>query len=117
MAQSNKGSRAGVLEAECTEQLARFFPELKTMRVPAELTLLRASQAAAQENVVVEFGGVEHAIFLAKLPLEYNDKVRMHTHGQDGAFEASVVGMQFDEGQKAIAVRFRRGSCNWVTKT
>jgi len=64
----------------------------------------------------VEFGGPEHAIFLSNLPLEFDDRVRIEATGEGQPAEANVVGVQYHEGRKAVAVRFLQGSCDWVMK-
>jgi hypothetical protein len=62
----------------------------------------------------VEFGGPEHAIFLSTLPLEFDDRVRIEATGERRSAEATVVGVQYHEGRKAVAVRFLHGLCDWV---
>ena len=57
-----------------------------------------------REAVVVEFGGPEHAIFLSTLPLEFDDRVRIEANGEGRPTEATVVGVQYHEGRKAVAV-------------
>jgi hypothetical protein len=62
----------------------------------------------------VKFSGPEHAIFLSTLPLEFDDRVRLEATGQGRPAEATVVGMQYHEGRKAVAVRFLQSPCDWV---
>jgi len=62
----------------------------------------------------VEFGDPEHAIFLSTLPLEFDDRVRIKATGEGQPAEANVVGVQYQEGRKAVAVRFLHGPCDWV---
>jgi hypothetical protein len=62
----------------------------------------------------VEYGGPELAIFLSTLPLEFDDHVRIEAGGEGRTTEASVVGVQYHEGRKAVAVRFLQGPCDWV---
>jgi hypothetical protein len=48
------------------------------------------------------------------LPLEFDDRVRIETDGEGQPALATVVGMQYHEGRKAVAVRFSQGPCDWV---
>jgi hypothetical protein len=103
-------------EQNCAEQLARFFPQLRAVRVPVQVTSLRSGATPLREASVVEFGGTEHAIFLSSLPLEFDDRVRLEA-AQDGRpAEATVIAVQYHEGRKAVAVRFSQSPCDWVTQ-
>jgi hypothetical protein len=101
-------------DQDCAEQLARFFPQARRVRIPVQVTALRGGRTSLREAAVVEFGGPEHAIFLSNLPLEFDDHVRIDTDGEGRPAEASVVGVQYHEGRKAVAVRFLQGPCDWV---
>jgi hypothetical protein len=101
-------------EQDCAEQLARFFPQARRVRIPVHITALRGGRTGLQEAAVVEFGGPEHAIFLSTLPLEFDDHVRVDATGEGRPAEATVVGVQYREGRKAVAVRFIQGPCDWV---
>ena len=102
-------------ELGCTEQLARFFPKLPAVKIPARVAPLRASsRARLQESVVVEYGSEEYAIFLSTLPLEFADHVRVTRDGGGHSAEASVIALQYHEGRKAVAVRFLDGPCEWM---
>ena len=108
------GARIG--EQSCAERLARFFPRARAVRVPVQITALRAGSARFREATVVEFGGLEHAIFLSSLPLEFDDRVRIERDRKGGTAEATVIAVQYHEGNKAVAVRFVNGACAWVTQ-
>ena len=101
-------------QQDCAEQLARFFPQARPVRVPVQVTALRGGRTSLREAVVVEFGGPEHAIFLSTLPLEFDDRVRIEATVEGRPAEATVVGVQYHEGRKAVAVRFLHGPCDWV---
>jgi hypothetical protein len=103
-------------EKSCAEQLARFFPRATAVRIPVQITALRAGSARLREATVVEFGGSEHAIFLSSLPLEFDDKVRIERERNGGTADAKVIAVQYHEGRKAVAVRFLQGPCAWVTQ-
>lgn len=102
-------------KAECTEQLARFFPNLPAVRIPVNVTPRRVGQASLQEATVLEFGTAEYAIFLSKLALEFDDRVRIAREGGGRSVEATVIALQYQEGRKAVAVRFLEGPCEWMT--
>jgi hypothetical protein len=103
-------------QLDCAEQLARFFPHANRMRMPVQVTALRAGKAKLREATVVEFGGEQHAIFLSTLPLEFDDRVRIERDRQGCTADATVVAVQYHEGRKAVAVRFLQGPCSWVTQ-
>jgi hypothetical protein len=103
-------------EQECAEQLARFFPGAKAVRTPVEVMLLRPGKTRLHEATVLEFGGSENAIFLSTLPVEFDDRVRLDAGRKGCTAEAAVIAVQYYEGRKAVAVRFLRGSRNWVTQ-
>jgi len=107
---------ATVTEQGCAERLARFFPSASRVHVPVQITALRAGSSRLREATVVEFGGLEHAIFLSCLPLEFDDRVRIERDRNGGTAEATVIAVQYHEGRKAVAVRFRPGPCAWVTQ-
>ena len=112
----SSGATLTASEQSCAEQLARFFPRASAVRVPVQVTSLRGGATRLREATVVEFGGTEHAIFVSTLPLEFDDLVRLENDRKGSAAEASVVAVQYHEGRKAVAVRFLRGPCDWVTK-
>jgi hypothetical protein len=103
-------------EQDCAEQLARFFPQARPVQIRVRVTAPRGGTTTLRENAVLEFGGAEHAIFLSNLPLEFDDRVRIEATGEGRAAEATVVGVQYHEGHKAVAVRFLQGPCDWVVK-
>ena len=101
-------------ERECTEQLARFFPKLPAVRIPVRVIPLRSGQFRPQEATVVEFGTQDYAIFLSKLALEFDDRVRLVRDGGGRPAEAAVIALQYHEGRKAVAVRFLDRPCEWM---
>jgi hypothetical protein len=111
----SSGATLTASEQNCAEQLARFFPRASAVRVPVHVTSLRGGATRLREATVVEYGGSDHAIFVSTLPLEFGDLVRLENGRKGSAAEASVVAVQYHEGRKAVAVRFLRGSCDWVT--
>jgi hypothetical protein len=103
-------------EENCAEQLARFFPQVRPVRVPVQVIPLRSGATQLRESSVVEFGDTAHAIFLSNLPLEFDDRVRLENVQDGRAAEATVIAVQYHEGRKAVAVRFLQSSCDWVTQ-
>jgi hypothetical protein len=110
----SNGAALTASELSCAEQLARFFASAKPIRIPVQVTSLRAGSARLREATVVEFGCSQHAIFLSTLPLEFDDRVRVERNETGGATEAAVVAVQYHEGRKAVAVRFLQGNSDWV---
>jgi len=67
-----------------------------------------------QERTVLEYGTAECAIFVSSLPLEFADRVRVERDGGGRPVEAAVIALQYQEGRKAVAVRFLEGPCEWM---
>ncbi len=103
-------------EKSCAEQLARFFPQARAVRVPVQVTSPRGGATNLREATIVEFSSTQHAIFLSTLPLEFGDQVRLEARPQGYQAEATVDAVQYHEGHKAVAVRFLQGTCDWMMK-
>jgi hypothetical protein len=103
-------------EHDCAEQLARFFPHAVSVRIPVQVTALRGGSLQLREATVVEFAAPDFAIFASTLPLEFDDRVRLERHQTGPTADATVVAVQYHEGRKAVAIRFRPGPCEWVTQ-
>jgi hypothetical protein len=101
-------------QQSCTEQLARFFPGVAAVRLPVQVTALRGGATRLREASVVEFAGLEHAILVSSLPLEFDDKVRLEGSRKAYTADATVVAVQYHGGQKAVAVKFLRGPNHWM---
>jgi hypothetical protein len=100
---------------DCTQQLARFFPDATPIRVPVQVTALRGGRAKLREAAILEYGDGQHAIFVSTLPLEFEDRLRIERDARRGANAfAVVVAVQYHEGRKAVAVKFTEGQCAWV---
>lgn len=100
-------------ERDCAEQLARFFPQLPPVRIPVRVSSFRSRKSSTQEATVVEFGTEDYAIFLSKLALEFDDRVRLVRDGGRPT-EATVIALQYHQGRKAVAVRFLERPCDWM---
>jgi hypothetical protein len=101
-------------EMGCAEQLGHFFPRAVAVRVPAQIKVARSSGADLRESTVLELADSEHAIFVSTLPLEFNDRIRLH--GDSNFVEATVVAVQYHDGRKAVAVKFDPRDGDWVSK-
>lgn len=96
-----------------TEQLARFFPDVRPIGLPALLT--RKGSVSVREAVIVEFAGTERAIFTSSLPLEFADRV--HLENERGhRMEAKVVAVQYQDGKTAVAVQILNGPFSWMKR-
>jgi hypothetical protein len=104
------------LEQGCAEQLARFFPQATSVRVPVQVTALRGGHTKLREATVLEFATSGVAIFVSTLPLEFDDRVRLERDNKGRTADATVIAVQYHEGRKAVAVRFSQGPCEWVTQ-
>ena len=102
-------------EQACAEQLARFFPKLPAVRIPIRVIPRRSGRPRAHELTLVEFGSEEYAIFLCRLALEFDDRVELSREGGGRPAEAAVIALQYQEGSKAVAVRFLNGPCEWMS--
>lgn len=103
-------------EESCVEQLARFFPQARPVKIPVQVMSSQGSRTHLREETVVEFSSGDHAIFLSALPLEFGDRVRLEARPQGHQAEAKVDAVQYDEGCKAVAVKFLQGPCDWVAR-
>jgi hypothetical protein len=101
-------------EESCVEQLARFFPQARPVKIPVQVTSSRGSRTHLREETVVEFSSGDHAVFLSALPLEFGDRVQLEARPEGHQAEARVDAVQYAEGCKAVAVKFLRGPCEWA---
>ena len=105
----------GEKELGGTEQLARFFPDVRPIGLPALLTLTRNGSVRVREAVIVEFAGSERAIFTSSLPLEFEDRVHLENERGHG-IEAKVVAVQYHEGKTAVAVQILNAPFSWMKR-
>lgn len=114
MARSGEETRVAV-ETSCAEQLARFFPRAARTHIPVKVTAARAGNGGLRESAVLEFCDSAHAIFVSALPLEFDDQVQLEREPYGaGTASASVVAVQYHDGRKAVAIRFRGGPASRV---
>lgn len=105
---------SSINEVDCAQELARFFPKARAVRMPVQVISLRASSVRLREATVIEYCGSQHAIFVSTLPLEFDDRVRLERDRRGNVAQAAVIAVQYHEGRKAVAVQFLDGPCTWV---
>ena len=93
-----------------------FFPRLNRCRFAAVLAPLRSGANQVHESVVVEFASAERAIFSSRLPLEFDDRVRLSDAEGTAECDAIVVAVQYHDGRKAVAVQFADKQIFWVKR-
>lgn len=113
---SKAGSISSPTGKSCVEMLTRCFPNATPVRVPVQVAALRAGGQSLREATVIEFGTPNEALFASTLPLELNDRVRLHNANSSLDAEAEVVAVHYFSGQRAVAARFLSPVRNWITK-
>src|SRR5262249_9988160 len=104
------------VDQSCAGQLAKFFPQAAAVRVSVQVTALRGGSTKLREATTLEFAGADVAIFVSTLPLEFDDRVRLERSSKSRVAYASVIAVQYPERRTAVAVRFTKGPCEWVTQ-
>ena len=100
----------------CVEKLAQLFPGAFPVRIQVRVSTLAAGRRRLQEQTVIEFGTPQEVLFSSKLPLEFEDRVRLVN--SDGSLDAraTVVAVRYHNGRKAVAARFVGEVGNWIIK-
>ena len=108
--------RAETANDLCVAKLAEFFPEAIPVRIPVRIRCAETGRLAASEETVIEFGTHREVLFASRLPLDFEERVRVEN--SDGTFctEADVVAMQLHQGKTAVAARFVKNVNNWIIK-
>jgi hypothetical protein len=96
-------------------KLAILFPRAKAVGMTVRLTRIGAG-ASQSENAVIEFVTPREVLFACSSPLEFADRIRLQN--SDGSLdeEASVVAVQYHEGEVAVAARFLRRVTHGIMK-
>jgi hypothetical protein len=96
-------------------KLATLFPAARAVGLPVRLTRVAAA-GSRSENAIIEFATTREVLFVCSSPLEFADRIRLQS--TDGSLdeEASVVAVQYHEGEVAVAARFLRQVANWIVK-
>jgi hypothetical protein len=105
-----------VLAQTCVEKLAQLFPTASPVRIPVRVMTLSTARRPLQEHTTIEFGTEQEVLFSSKLPLEFEDGVRLVN--SDGSLDAraTVVAVRYHQGRKAVAARFVGEVGNWIIK-
>ena len=95
-------------------RLAQFFPEAVAVRIPVRVTGTGDRGLELTEQTLIEFGTAEEVLFASSLPLEFDDHLRLENADGSLRVEASIVALQYHNGQTAIAARFTTKPPNWI---
>jgi hypothetical protein len=108
-------ARARAVPQSCVSKLANFFPDATPSRIAVRVERVGSAEPFS-EHTIIEFGTKREALFACTHPLEFADRV--HLRNSDGSLdvEASVVAVQYHNGQTAVAARFNREVTNWIVK-
>jgi hypothetical protein len=103
-------------EKSGVRRLVQLFPRTTPMLTSISVTVWRGKGQGLEENTAIEFGTDNMVLFESHLPLELEDK--FHLQNSDGSLkaDASVVGLQFIGGRRAIAARFVAEVRNWILR-
>lgn len=63
---------------------------------------------------MIEFATSREVLFSCVSPLEFADRVRLQNADGSLNAEASVVAVQYHDGEIAVAARFDREVSNWI---
>jgi hypothetical protein len=96
--------------------LVRIFPDATAVRIPVRVTARRGGAQELEENTVIEFGTSQEVLFSSRLPLEFDDHVRLENSDGSLQADACVVAVQFHDGRRAVAARFLTEVSNWIIK-
>jgi hypothetical protein len=114
---SKTGAATGSSNRETSAtRLAKFFPNATPVRIPIRLTRLGTASNTFSENTIIEFGTPQEVLFTSTLPLEFADRVRLRNSDGTLDTEASVVALQYNGAQTAVAARFAAEVPNWIVK-
>ena len=105
-------------------KLAQFFDGAMAIHIPVKVTVLRGGTLESQgsaakpftENTVIEFGTAREVLFASSLPLEFKDRLQLQNADGSLDAEASVIALQYQQGQTAVAARFTGTIANWIIK-
>ncbi len=98
-------------------RLAKFFPEATPVRIPITLTRTARETGTCTENTIIEFGTPREVLFISTIPLEFSEILRLQNSDSSLDVEATVVAVQYHDGQTAVAARFTHEVANWIVKS
>jgi len=94
-------------------KLATLFPAARAVGLPVRLSRVPSADSAS-EMAIIEFATSQEVLFSCAFPLEFADRIRLQNSDGTLDVEASVVAVQYHEGQVAVAARFERKVANWI---
>ena len=103
-------------EQSCAGRLAQLFPDAFPLQIAVRLVTMIAGRRSLQEQTVIEFGTANEALFGTRLPLEFEDCVRLINSDRSIDVHATVVAVRYEDCRKAVAARFAGGAGNWIVK-
>ena len=95
-------------------RLAQFFPGATPVRMPVRVTGVSLRGRSLSEQSVVEYATAQEVLFASGLPLEFDDRLRVENADGSLAAEATVVAVQYHDGQTAVAARFVGRVNHWI---
>src|SRR5258707_4042498 len=102
-------------EPDCAEQRTRFFTGMAEVRVPVQVAAIRGGGSKLREATVLEFAASQHAIFLSRLPLEFDDHVCVERDPRGApTADATVVAVEYHQGRKAVGGKITQGLGDWM---
>jgi hypothetical protein len=94
-------------------KLATLFPAARAVGLPLRLSRV-PSAGSASEIAIIEFATSQEVLFSCAFPLEFADRIRLQNSDGTLDVEASVVAVQYHEGQVVVAARFEQKVANWI---
>jgi len=94
-------------------KLATLFPAARAVGLAIHLSRVPAA-GSASEAAIIEFATAQEVLFSCESPLEFADRIRLQNSDGSLDVEASVVAVQYHDGQIAVAARFNRKVDNWI---
>lgn len=110
------GSTSLATAETCVEKLAQLFPTALPVRIPVRVTAFSSGRRRLHEQTMIEFGTAQEILFASKLPLEFEDRVRLENSDGSLNTRAIVVAVRYHGGRKAVAARFLGEVENWIIK-
>jgi hypothetical protein len=111
-----KAAASGMADETCVGKLAHLFPTASPVHLPVCIMAMAHGGDGLQERTVVEYGTAQEVLFSSKLPLEFEDQLRIKN--SDGSLDTNVkvVAVRYQDGMKAVAARFLDRVENWIIK-
>jgi hypothetical protein len=98
-------------------RLAQFFPEAVAVRIPVRVTGTGERGRELSEQTMIEYGTRNEVLFASGLPLEFEDHLRLENVDGTLSAEASIIAVQYHNGETAVAARFTAQPANWIIQS